>query len=226
MLTKKTGMRKPNPMASSLLPNASGRCGTAGSVGSARSARRRMIPARNAPRIIASPKSAATTPNASAKVIATRTRSGALVFSSREASARSRGTLLIRWIPTTATAVTTTKPPSRPSSVAGLLDAAEKNTETGSSGTSSPTEPAAMTSRPKIVSSWPESLCTGTRTPSEVAMKMMPTSGPSVTRPLAWNPYPSPSPKAAETTKARPTVIRECRSKRRRSISKPARNSR
>ena len=68
VLTKNTGIKNPKPIASSLTWNCSWVVGDS-------PVRRTMIPARNAPKMVASPKRSATTPNARANVMASRTPS-------------------------------------------------------------------------------------------------------------------------------------------------------
>ena len=68
VLTKNTGIRNPKPIASSLAWNS---CCSAGDS----SVRRTMTPARNAPKMVASPKCSATTAKARANVMAIRVRS-------------------------------------------------------------------------------------------------------------------------------------------------------
>ena len=94
VLTKNTGIKNPKPIASSLLWNSSCEAGDS-------SVRRTMTPARNAPKIMASPKCSATTAKARANVMASRTRSWELVSSSRCTTSRNGPQLLTRWVTTT-----------------------------------------------------------------------------------------------------------------------------
>ena len=181
VLTKNTGIRNPKPIASSLPWNSSWEAGDS-------SVRRTMTPARNAPKIVASPKCSATTEKARANVMASRTRSWELVSSSRCTTSRNGPQLLIRWVTTTVTAVKPTNPASRPSSTDGFVEEAEKNTDSRTSGASSASEPAAMIRRPKYVWVWSASLRMGTRTPSDVAINVIPTSRPSLTSPPSRSP--------------------------------------
>ena len=68
VLTTNTGIKNPKPIASSLTWNCSWVVGDS-------PVRRTMIPARNAPKMVASPNRSAATPKARANVIASRTPS-------------------------------------------------------------------------------------------------------------------------------------------------------
>ena len=176
VLTKNTGIKNPKPIASSLPWNSSWEAGVS-------SVRRTTTPARNAPRMVASPKCSATAEKARANVMANRTLSWELVFSSRCTTSRSGPHTRTCWVTTTMAAVRPTNPASSPSSAPGFFDEAEKNTDNRTSGASSASDPAAMIIRPKIVSVSPASWRMGTSTPSDVATKMIPTSRPSLTWP-------------------------------------------
>ena len=82
LLTKNTGMRKPNPIASSLVRKR-------GWLAESRSTMLTTTPARNAPRMLSSPNRSASAVNAMSSTTANRTRISAVVSCSRSSTSPS-----------------------------------------------------------------------------------------------------------------------------------------
>ena len=174
LVTKKKGISRPNPTASSLGSNSSASRPCVSS--------RTIPPAANAPRITSRPRSAAitTSPNSSSTV--RRTGTWPLVSMLRSMNSHPRPTARIER--SAASTASTTKTASRSSCVDGS-DCEPSSTVTISTGPNSPTAPTPSTNRPSRVSSLSASRRTGRIVPSAVVDIAEPTSSPERTTPSA-----------------------------------------
>ena len=218
VVTKKTGMKNPNPIASSLRRN-SGWVMTW-----SRSSSEMIAPATNAPRITSRPSCSATAAKPMNRTSAARTRICAVVSWRRSRSARMRTE---RSAPRTTKKTTIPRSASAPSSssVDPAPPSPEKNRVSRMIAPKSAIEAAETISWPNVDEISPASLSTGTITPSDVAQRMIATSSGVCTRPAVLSPNPTTT--ATPNESAKPSAV--SRSTRPRSfsnsISSPARKS-
>ena len=146
-LTKKTGMKKPNPAPSSLVR----KCGWV--IRASRSISDRIAPAVNAPRITSRPRFSASATKAAISRKAPRTRIWAVVSCRRTSAADSRRECSSPIRPTTATAASTTNPPSSRSLVPVPVASREKKRVSRMMVAKSAIEAAAIVSWPNALPS-------------------------------------------------------------------------
>ena len=191
---------------------------------SSRSTSEMIAPAMKAPRITSSPSDSASAAKPTSSTSDARTRICAVVSCRRTRSSRRRRECSA---PRTARKTAAARPNSPPSSssVAPVPPSPEKKIESRMIAPKSAIEAAAMISCPKVVESCPESLSTGTSTPSEVAQRMIATSSGVSTRSTACRPNETASATASEIAKPVSVSLRTCPRSLPNSISSPARKS-
>ena len=220
LVTKNTGMKTPNPTASSLRRKSGCVIARSGS------ASERIAPAANVPRITSSPSCWAAAANPTSSTSAPRTRICAVVSCRRSRSARIR---IDRWAPRTTANTASASPSSAPisTSVAPGPPSPAKNSDSRMIAAKSAIEPAAMTSWPSADSILPVSLSTGISTPSDVEPSAMATSSGVSTRPVAAERERDRERDRRATPRSRCSVTPSTRPRNRpKSTSSPPRNSR
>ncbi len=126
---------------------------------------------------------------------------------------------------TNSTAITP-NPISSSSLTPRLVACSEKNSESRITAPKSAMDAAAMISCPVRPVACPESLSTGTTSPSEVAHRMIATSSGDEVKPAADSASPASTASANDATKPSSASVSGRPRSRRMSISRPARNSR
>ena len=177
LVTKKTGIKTPKPIASSFRRN----CGCV--IIWSPSISLRITPATNAPRMVSSPSTEASATKATSSMKAPRTRICAVVSWSRSSTAAMRFERSRRRITKAKPAASSAKPPSSTSFVAVLVASREKKSVSRMIEPNSANMAPAMTSCPKSEALSPASFSTGMTIPNPVATRMIAMSSGDTTCP-------------------------------------------
>jgi hypothetical protein len=217
---KKTGTRKPNPIARNF-PSYRSRLGR-----SSLSAMLSTIPATNAPSSASTPNSCAIAVKASKITKAPRMRSWEVDWSVASRVRRSQADCHSRRRPKAPS--TAAAPRARTYATCAQVGSgwAENSTVSSSRAPNSPTEPAMITSWPNSASISPASRSTGTITPSELAVRARPSSRRSAPAAICRSPMATGTATTRLTRKLAPVSRKAGPRNALTSISWPARNSR